>query len=353
MADILFEELNAHQGRVGLIHLNRPQALNSLTKDMCQSMFEQLSHWENDDAIKAVIVEGAGDKAFCAGGDVRALYQARDNLNIARDFFWHEYRNNAKIFHFKKPYIALLDGITMGGGIGISQYASHRVATEKYVWAMPETSIGFFPDVGGGYFLSQLDDHVGLYLGLTGNKINAADALAFGLLDFQMSSGDLPALKQAILDTDLAHDAHAALNQTIQSFQVSSQTSSLSQLKNKIAEHFGHDSVAAIIQSLQNSEDEWAMQAAQLLLSKSPTSLCVTFENIRRAKQHDFDREMEVEFNLALHFMRGHDFFEGVRAVLVDKDQKPQWQPNSLSNVTPGMVNQYFLMNEQPLAPIS
>ncbi len=341
--DILFSEIPGKNGNLGQILLNRPKALNALTNDMCFKIREQLIAWEKSNAIKAVIIRGAGDRAFCAGGDIRAIYQLdKNDLTPAEKFFKTEYRMNATIFHCKKAYISLLDGITMGGGAGISVHGSHRVATERLMFAMPETGIGFFPDIGAGYFLSRCKNKMGYYLGLTGDRIGASDARSLGLVNHVVSSQNLNELvdtlaKEAFTARDRQH-----VSSVINSFAVKTDPPRLSNYAQSIDDCFSAGSVEEIVVRLEEQNNEWSLSTIKTLLSKSPTSLKVTFKQLHQAEAMDFDDIMRMEYNIALQFLRSPDFFEGVRAAVIDKDQNPHWKPNKLDEVTPEMVNAYF-----------
>lgn len=341
--DIIFSELSGKNGSIGHILLNRPKALNALTTEMCQAFYTQLTQWQNNKQIKAVIIQGEGERAFCAGGDIRSLYyNGKENVSEALNFFRHEYRMNAAIFHFNKPYIALLDGITMGGGAGVSMHGSHRVATERLVYAMPETGIGFFPDIGAGHFLSRLAERIGIYLGLTGDRINAADAFQFGIVKHVISSDKQSDIVQALTDLSFTARDHDKVSAVLDSFAVKPETSKLSNFRHQIADCFDASSINEIIVRLEELNSDWSRHTLKKLQSKSPISLKVTFEQLRRAVNMKFDDIMNMEFNIASQFLRTPDFYEGVRAAVIDKDQSPHWQPASLKTVTDEMVQKFF-----------
>lgn len=346
--DILFERVDGANGSLGVITLNRPQALNALTQTMCIQLHEQLNAWKDDDAIKAVVVEGAGDKAFCAGGDIKQIYDnGPGKAEESSRFFWHEYRMNHAIYHFPKPYIALLDGITMGGGCGVSMLGSHRVGTERLMLAMPETGIGFFPDVGGSFFLSRLPHHMGTYLGLTGQRIRAADAQFCALTTHTISSDSIASVKAALVDADYAKEPFAAVDAILQSFQVIQETSELERHYALIDAVFSKASVAAILDALEQGVDsvncDFIDRALKSLRTKSPTSILVCFEQLKRARHMDFDAVMQMEFSLAWHLIEKPDFYEGVRAAIVDKDRKPVWQPKDFSLITDSEIQDCFV----------
>lgn len=329
MNDILYEVADG----VAVVTLNRPQALNALTLGMIHDFHPRLRGWAEDPAVRAVVIRGAG-KGFCAGGDIRALYDGR-GTPVTAAFFRDEYRLDRSIFHFPKPYVALIDGIAMGGGVGVSVHASHRVVSESTVFAMPETGIGLFPDVGGSYFLPRLPGETGTYLGLTGARLKATDCLYAGIGDCYVPDGrhdDLIAgLRNgsevgAVLD-ELAEDAGAP---------------ALARHRQAINRCFGKDSVEAILTALEAEGSEWAEKARRDLAAKSPTSLKITFRALRAGAKLGFDECMVMEYRLSQRVMAGHDFFEGVRAVVIDKDQTPRWRPPVLEEIGEAEVERYF-----------
>ncbi len=331
--DILYER----RGGLAIATLNRPKALNSLTLDMCLDYDRQLAAWAVDDSVHAVILKGAGERAFCAGGDVRAIWRAgKDGEPLTADFFRAEYRMNRRIEVFPKPHIAVLDGVTMGGGVGISLHGSCRIATERTLIAMPETGIGLFPDVGGTHFLSRLPGGVGLYLGLTGARMKAADALFAGLATDYVPSGRLDELEAA-----LARDRDMAA--TVRDLSADPGPAPLAEHRAAIERCFLQDSLEAVLDALAGEPGEWAAKTLSVLRERcSPTSLKVTFEALRRAATLDFDAAMVMEYRLSQSFMAGHDFYEGIRALLIDKDNTPAWDPAALTGVTPEIVEAHF-----------
>jgi len=331
------QELLAEKvGAIGSITLNRPKALNALNLNMCHLMRPALEEWEKDDAVKAVVVQGAGDRAFCAGGDIRALHDSgKEGTPYAIDFYGTEYRLNAYIHHYPKPYIALVDGITMGGGVGLSVHGDHRVVTERTLFAMPETGIGLYPDVGGSYFLSRCPGQTGMYLGLTGERLKTADTLyvgvgtAFtpseklgGLVD-QLSSGVEP--KKAIASVSEETDA-----------------APLAEHREKIDHFFAKRSVEEIVEALEAEDDAWAQKTVETMKTKSPTSQKLTYRQICEGATRDFDDCMRMEFRMTNRIVDGVDFYEGVRATIIDKDQSPKWNPNSLAEVSAEAIDAYF-----------
>lgn len=337
------EVLFTQEGSLGVITLNRPKALNALTLTMILAMQRQLNLWEKDNDIHAVVVRAASGGAFCAGGDIRSLYHA-GKVNDAEQmqFFWHEYRLNRFIHHFEKPYISLIDGVVMGGGVGISLHGSHPIVSERFIFAMPETSIGFFPDIGASYLLSRCPGYWGTYLGLTGNRLGAQDALKMGLVKQIVSSEQMPALFDALMNEDLSENAFARVNQCIHAFISAAVSEELSQIDPLVDFCFAHSTVEQICESLQNVKGEWAAEVAKTLAQKSPLSLKVTLEQLRKAKGLTLAQCLQMDYDIVSHFMHGKDFYEGVRALLIDKDKNPQWSPTHLDLVTEQMVQDYF-----------
>lgn len=344
-SDVLFSTITGSAGDVGLITLNRPQALNALTYQMCITMNEQLALWEQDNCIKAVIIRGAGEKAFCAGGDIRKIYDLGKSqaINEAMHFFKEEYQLNYRIHHFPKPYIALLDGIAMGGGLGVSLHGTHRVATEKLTLAMPETSIGFFPDIGGSFFLSRTPKFLGIYLGLTGAHIKAADALYARLVDNFILSQDIDDLIKEIVQADFADEPRNAVEKCIARFAQPTEASTFSINADKCQVCFSQPALEAIQQALQQGEGDWYRQTETALQGKSPTSLKVTLSQLQKAQHLDMGECLQMEYQMVYHFLQGHDFYEGIRAMLIDKDRKPAWQPNYLKDISQSVVEAYFV----------
>lgn len=329
-ADILFEA----QGALGLITLNRPKALNALTLDMIHAMTEWLGEWAQDPDIATVAIQGAGEKAFCAGGDVLALIRP-DNADFIEGFFRDEYRLNRMIFRYPKPYVALIDGIAMGGGVGVSVHGAHRIATERTLFAMPETGIGMFPDVGGTYFLPRLPGEIGLCLGLTGTRMKAADCLNAGLAEAFVPldrHGDLLAgLAEGrwpeALATELGGDAGEG---------------PIAGHREAIDRCFSAGSVEQIMERLAAEGGDWAAKTLGAMGAMSPTALKIAFRQIREGAELDFEGCMRLEYRLSQRVIPGHDFREGVRALLVDRDMNPQWAPPTLAEVTDALIDSYF-----------
>jgi enoyl-CoA hydratase/carnithine racemase len=342
-AEILFEVKDG----LGLITLNRPKALNALTHDMILELEKVLPRWEKDAAIKAVVLRGAGDRAFCAGGDVTGLYrEMRDNPSgtLRRDFFRDEYIVNRRIYRFAKPWISLIDGIDMGGGVGLSAHGSHSVASEKFLFAMPETTIGLFPDVGGGYFLTRLPGALGTFLALTSHRLKVADALWAGIVDAHVPSANMHDLQAALGAADLSGpDADRKVDGVIARFAKVPDLPTLPDLMLDIDHCFSADSVAEIVAKLKKHPGEWAQKQLAALMKLSPLSMSITLEQLKRCANRSFEDTMTIEYRMAQSAMRPeHDFFEGVRALLIDKDQKPKWNPPTIEGVTRDMVEAHF-----------
>jgi enoyl-CoA hydratase/carnithine racemase len=341
--EILFDVVDG----LGLITLNRPKALNALSHGMILEMEKVIPGWEKDPAIKAVVLRGAGDRAFCAGGDVAGLYrEMRENPSgtLRRDFFRDEYIVNRRIYRYAKPWISLIDGIDMGGGVGLSVHGSHSVASEKFLFAMPETTIGLFPDVGGGYFLTRLPGALGTFLALTSHRLRAADALWAGIVDAHVPSVRMKELQAALGATDLSgSDANRKVDAVIARFAADPGPPALPAMMLDIDRCFSAESVAEIEAKLKKYPGEWAKKQLAALMKLSPLSMAITLEQLRRCANRSFEDTMTIEYRMAQNAMRpDHDFFEGVRALLIDKDQKPKWNPPTIEGVTRDMVEAHF-----------
>jgi enoyl-CoA hydratase/carnithine racemase len=341
--EVLFEEMQGKGGDLGIITLNRPKALNSLNHDMAEAIYKHLLVWEAASHIKAVVIRAVEGRAFCAGGDLRLTYERMKTEDPAMaDFFRDEYQLNRKIFHYSKPYIALLDGITMGGGVGISIHGSHRVATDNLLFAMPETGIGFFPDVGGSYFLPRLASHIGYYLGLTGARISADDCVQTGIATHKVAQHALPALIHELAEQPFMGEARSAVSTIIEQFQIPVVSTTLINQADRINQYFSADNMEDILHALQKSHDAFCKDAVEMIAKKSPTSLKVSLLAMQKGSRMNFDDCMQQELILVTHFLKSHDFAEGIRAVIIDKDQRPVWKPASLSAVSEDEVKAYF-----------
>ena len=338
------------RGHLGVITLNRPQALNALSLAMIRDITAALLQWRHDTRVVAVLLRGAGrpgkPPAFCAGGDIRFFHQAvLAGDPSLEDFFTEEYTLNHLVHTYGKPTIALMDGITMGGGMGLSQGASMRVVTEHSKLAMPETNIGLFPDVGGGWFLSRCPGHVGEFLALTGQGVGAGDAIAWGLADVCIASNMLPTLVEALADQPLETPAQA-----LAAVKARAQTpppAPLAARRVLIDTHFAQASVAATVNSLLADSSPFAQQVAADLLKRSPLMLAVTLEQVCRARNLDLADELRMERDMVHHCFHlrpgvASETMEGIRALVIDKDQQPRWNPARLDDVKPGDVAAFF-----------
>lgn len=332
------------RGGLVVVTLNRPRALNSLSLDMCRALAEGLKRWQADPGVGAVLIKGEGERAFCAGGDIRRIYDlvTAGQITEAAAFYAVEYPMNARLYGFTKPWIALLDGVTMGGGVGVSVHGSHRVVTERTVFAMPETGIGFFPDVGGTHWLPRVPGALGMYLGLTGARLGAADCLAATAGTHFVPADRLEALEAALADADVAAGGHAAVDEVLRDFQGDPGASELADLRPRIDACFGAATLDGVVEALEGEPDGWGATQLEVLNGKSPTSLAVTFAQIRAGAGLDFAQAMRLEYRLVHRFLEGHDFREGVRALIVDKDNRPRWRPATLAEIGPADVDAWF-----------
>ncbi len=340
MADADGEDLHIEiNGAMALVTLDRPRALNSLTDAMRQRFREALKSFARDPQVYCVVVRSTHPKAFCAGSDVREVAQwAREDMARARQVFSDEYALNWHCECFSKPTISLIDGMVMGGGVGISHYGTHRVAGEGYRFAMPETKIGLFPDVGVCHVLARLPDSIGMYLGLTGDAIGRADAYALGLVTHCIQAGAFGGIMDELADVqpvdpvlDTRHEDPGA--------------GDLLEHAETIARCFSASSVPEIfarLQETEGAEKEWAQGVAEALAARSPLSLAITHRHLREAARYDLRQTLQVDYRLVARILEGHDFYEGIRALLVDKDNEPVWRPQQLCDVTPGMIDAVF-----------
>lgn len=344
-SSVLFEVKNG----IGWITLNRPKVLNSLDTEMVTRIEERLTSWKTSSEVALICVHGAGEKGLCAGGDIRDLYDHRyTNIDEhASNFFTTEYQMDYAFWNFPKPVFVYMDGVVMGGGVGISIGASHRVVTEKTKWAMPEMNIGFFPDVGSSYFFNHLPGAMGRYLALTSTVIKPEDALYLGVADHYVEEKNGEGLLQALAEKNWEVDsAERDLKSLIATFaRTNNGGSAVQEKKEKIDKHFSFDSVEEIIESLANSskeEGDWEDKTRKNLLSKSPTSLKVALKQQQEGKKRSYADCLRIELDMAMNFMNYDDFYEGVRSMLVDKDKSPKWQPASLEEVSESAVSAFF-----------
>ncbi len=319
------EALVERRGGAGVIVLNRPKALNALTLAMVRTMAAALDDWERDPAVTRIVLRGAGEKAFCAGGDIRHLYDlGRAGDHASQLTFWREeYLLNARIRFYPKPVVALIDGIVMGGGVGVSINAAHRVAGDRFLFAMPEVGIGFFPDVGGTYFLPRLARRAGVYFALTGLRANGGDALAFGLVQTFVPSAAIGDLAEAL-------EGDAPVEATLGRFAAKPDPSALMREADGLEACFSRSSREAILELLADAERKgfaFAGPARAAMLGKSPTSQAIALRQMALGSALGFREALRVEYRIVSRICRGHDFYEGVRALIVDKDNRPQWSP--------------------------
>ncbi|XP_062362695.1 3-hydroxyisobutyryl-CoA hydrolase, mitochondrial [Cinclus cinclus] len=341
-AEVLLEK----KGGAGIITLNRPKALNALNLSMIQQIYPQIKMWEQDPETFLIVIKGTGGKAFCAGGDIRAITEAgKVGDKLIQDFFRGEYRLNNAIGTCKKPYVALIDGITMGGGVGVSVHGHFRVATEKTVFAMPETAIGLFPDVGGGYFLPRLSGKIGYYLALTGCRLKGRDVLRVGIATHFVESEKLPALEKDLIA--LKSPSKEKIADLLNSYHMKctidqEKEFALDGHMEKINSIFSANSMEEIVKKLKQDGSPFAMKQLETINKMSPTSLKLTLKQLKEGASMSLQEVLQMEYRLSQACMKGHDFYEGVRAVLIDKDQSPKWKPAALEEVSDEFVDNCF-----------
>ncbi|MNJ06109.1 putative enoyl-CoA hydratase echA8 [compost metagenome] len=336
------------RNHIGHLTLNRPAGLNALTLDMVRQLQQQLDAWAADPQVQAVVLRGEGPKGFCAGGDIRSLYEsykAGDSLH--RDFFVEEYALDLCIHHYRKPILALMDGFTLGGGMGLAQGAELRVVTERSRLAMPEVGIGYFPDVGGSYFLSRVPGELGTYLGVTGVQIGAADALYCGLADWYLDSGKLSLLDERLDELNVGDHPLKDLQGLLA--KLGTQTlddAPLARLRPAIDHFFALPDVSSIVEQLRAvtvaDSHEWALKTADLLDTRSPLAMAVTLEMLRRGRHLSLEDCFAMELHLDQQWFDHGDLIEGVRALIIDKDKQPRWNPTVLADLNRSRVNQFF-----------
>ncbi|MGJ8563934.1 MAG: enoyl-CoA hydratase/isomerase family protein [Alphaproteobacteria bacterium] len=332
-------------GNLGHITLNRPKALNALTTEMCKAITETLAAWEQDQNIGAVVVDGAGDRAFCAGGDVIMLHDSGKKDGKDAEEFWRvEYALNELIHVYGKPYIALIDGIVMGGGVGLSVHGRHRIAGDNTLFAMPETGIGYFPDVGGTYFLPRLGASVGNWLGLTGARAKTAEACALGIANGYIPTDKHEAFIEALGKAKL-DGTDGAAQKVMKGFVKPAPKAA--DLPGEIGA-FNRDTVAEILGALDDLETDWATAQAANIRKKSPLAMAVTLEAMKRGAGMNFREAMTTELDLSLSFLKTQDFYEGIRAQLIDKDRNPKWSHESVDKVTKAQIERLFKKTAKP-----
>jgi enoyl-CoA hydratase len=333
-------------GRLGCILLDRPQALNTLTLPMVREFRRALDEFGNDDGVGAVLVMGAGDRGLCAGGDVRILYELEvSQKRCFADFWREEYELNARIAAFPKPYVVIMDGIVMGGGVGISAHGNRRIVTERSRIAMPEVGIGFFPDVGASWLLSRAGA-VGLYMALSAASVTAADAIDAGLADLMIDSRDIERLIKELSTIERAED----VDETLRRFARQPGGSELSSCRRALAEATAHEKVADMIAAFAREGSEFSLRAAEDIRSKSPTALKVTRALLQRAMRADaLETSLTNEFKAACRMLGTHDLYEGIRAAIIDKDRRPKWSPERLDAVSDEAVEDILAGDATPL----
>jgi enoyl-CoA hydratase len=337
------EVLTSVQNGIGRLTLNRPKALNALNRDMCEIMTQALLAWRDDSQVRSVLIDHAGERGFCAGGDIRMIAESGAGDAVeARAFFLVEYRLNDLMVRYPKPIVAVMDGIVMGGGVGISDPAPIRIVTERTLYAMPETGIGLFPDVGGGWFLPRMPGETGIWLALTGARIKAADCLPLDVGTHFIAGDQIEAFKAALVESDESPRA------VVERFAAEPGPSPLDPHRETLDRCFAFDTVEEIFAALDADGSDWAEAQLKMLRSKSPQSLKVSLRQMRAgAKMATFAEVMTMEYALGGRVVRTHDFQEGVRSVIVDKDNDPHWKPETLAGVTPEVLDGFFA----PLPP--
>ncbi|XP_004452603.2 3-hydroxyisobutyryl-CoA hydrolase, mitochondrial isoform X1 [Dasypus novemcinctus] len=334
------------KGCAGVITLNRPKFLNALNLNMIRQIYPQLKKWEQDPETFLIIIKGTGGKAFCAGGDIREVSEAeKAKQKLSQDFFREEYMLNSAIDSCQKPYVALIHGITMGGGVGLSVHGQFRVATENTLFAMPETSIGLFPDVGGGYFLPRLQGKLGYFLALTGFRLKGRDVQRAGIATHFVDSEKLGLLEEDLLA--LKSPSKENIADVLETYHTKSKIDQdkpfiLEEHMDKINRWFSANTVEQIIENLQQDGSSFALEQLKVINKMSPTSLKITLRQLMEGSSKTLQEVLTMEYQLSQACMRGHDFHEGVRAILIDKDQSPKWKPADLKEVTDEDLNNYF-----------
>lgn len=344
MVSALDTEFFQH-GALGVIRLNRPQVLNALAPAQFSALHRQLTQWVEDETIGAVVVEGAGDRAFSAGGDIRAVWDNHQGgrQEASRTLFREEYALDRLIHRYPKPYVALVDGIVMGGGAGISVNGAFQVATERTVFAMPEAAIGFFPDVGATHFLSRCPGRLGLYLGLTGARLGGADMKWAGLASHTMPSTGLAALKDRLAVAAASTDPWAAVRATLDATEATLPDGGLADIAGDVDDCFAADNIEQILEKTASCPAAWAQDASRRMAAAAPISLAVILRQLGEEGQRlDFEQVMAREYRMARAFLAGHQFVEGIRAAVVDKDWRPRWSPATLAEITTDLVARHF-----------
>ena len=344
--EILFDR----RGSAGIVTLNRPQALNAVTLVMVRALRKQLDAWRDDPLVTRVVIAGAGGRAFSAGGDLRQVYDlGKTGRQSEALVYWREeYALNWVIKRYPKPYVALLDGIVMGGGVGVSVHGSHRIAGDRFLFAMPEVAIGFFPDVGATWFLPRMPGELGTYCAVTGERLGPADGVAAGVATHRVPSARVPELLDGLCGA-------AAVDDVIMQFTQPAESGAILARRPTIDRAFAHDTVETILANLDTaaqmggSQADWASTTAATIRSRSPTSLKLALAQVRRGRSWTFEECMRAEFRIVSRVVYGHDFYEGVRALIIEKDNQPRWQPGALREVAAHDIERYFAPLEHEL----
>jgi enoyl-CoA hydratase len=331
------------EGSAGIIRLNRPKAINAVTLEMFRDIDKALDAFESDPAVAVILLEGAGDRGLCAGGDIRALYESSKVRGDLGKILWREeYILNARIAKFPKPYVAFMDGIVMGGGVGLAAHSSHRVVTERTKLAMPEVGLGFFPDVGGTWLLARSPGEIGTYFGLTGQAMNGPDAIYAGFADAVVPSGKLPTLRDALRKVSPKTTSDEIQN-LIAGFAIGETSGPVAAMKSQIDAWFGHDRMEDIVAALRRDGSDLAVSTLKRLNEKSPRGMVVTLKLLRLARgSSSLEQCLVREYRAALQVFASDDFREGVRAAVIDKDRAPKWSPPRIEDVTAEMLAPYF-----------
>jgi enoyl-CoA hydratase len=335
--------ITRREGGAGVIRLNRPKAINAVTLEMFRGIDRALDEFENDPAVGLILLEGAGERGMCAGGDIRALWEsANEGRNLGKVLWREEYLLNARIAKLSKPYVAFMDGLVMGGGVGLSAHGAHRVVTERTRLSMPEVGLGFFPDVGGTWLLSHAPGETGTYFGLTGQPMTGPDAIYAGFADTVVSSRKLVALREALVDLGAGADS-ARVKAAIAGFATGEVTSPVAAIRPRIDAWFAHGRMDDIIAALHRDGSELARSTLKTLNEKSPRGLVVTLKLLRLARASATLEEcLAREYRAALAVFASADFREGIRAAVIDKDREPKWSPPRIEEITPEMIAPYF-----------
>ena len=343
MNEVIIEKSNS----TIIITLNRERVLNALNLNMVRKISKNILDWKNDETVSGVLIKGAGDKAFCAGGDIVSVYHDRSKgNNLSYDFFKEEYLLNYEISNFGKPWVSLLNGIAMGGGLGLSVHGSHRIISENTITAMPETAIGLFPDVGGGYFLSRMNSALGVFLALTGKSLDGQNSIFSGIGTHLLENSSVNdfTLKMIALSKYKKED----IDFLIKDFDKKNKIiPSLENEINFISRHFAKDNIKKIFHSLEEENDEWCKKQLDILKMKSPTSMGVATKQLEFSKKLNLKECLSMEFRICQSMMSKNDFYEGVRANLVDKDRKPNWEPKTVKELDELQIEDYFINLEE------